>query len=236
MSTDGGESLVGKSASRLSKSEGQKPVWVKGLNQRVEGVMGSFRNRVVNQTNSMAWTSMSLTNIEVRQRWQLGARGLTQHKMGQVIRTGLKPGNNISRAEKQWNAISEGALLYMHPLWRLLISNRENMQNTRTHTPSQIWTGWKTQQFNSTDPTSTSDLTCSPSGERKNNHNQNKTKKINKKWQCRWVQTDTWPRLLLGGKTWELDQPARQTHVWTPCQLGTGQSQLLIIFWSQPNC
>lgn len=47
------------------------------------------------------------------------------------------------------------------------------------------------------------------------------------RWQGCWIQTDAWPRLVLGDKTWELDQPVRQTHVWTPCQLGIGHSILL---------
>lgn len=40
----------------------------------------------------------------------------------------------------------------------------------------------------------------------------------------RWILTAAWARQVLGGKTWELDQPVRQTHVWTPRQLGTGHS------------
>lgn len=39
-------------------------------------------------------------------------------------------------------------------------------------------------------------------------------------------------RQVLEAKTREPDQPVKQTHVWTPCQLGTGHSILLVnVIW-----
>lgn len=109
-----------------------------------------------------------------------------------------RPGKNIQLSTEQWNV-----LLNEPPRWKFAAVSDNNWPQSK-YFPS----------------TCLQQVTRPHCGRPVSNHYVNATTNNT----SGRIQTDAWPRLVLGDKIWELDQPVRQTHVWTPCQLGRGHS------------